>query len=156
MLQIIDQKWREHLYEMDYLQEGIHLRAMGQKDPLVEWQREGYDMFGQMMHSIAQDFVRYVMHAEVTVAQQPGSDAAVSNVRYSAPDDPSSGSSGMQAAARAEAAANAEIDTGVEPGIAPDEPAPNIPVKKTDWEKTPRNAPCPCGSGKKFKMCHGR
>ena len=53
MLRIIDQKWREHLYEMDYLQEGIHLRAMGQKDPLVEWQREGFDMFGQMMHAIA-------------------------------------------------------------------------------------------------------
>ena len=71
MLQIIDQKWREHLYEMDYLQEGIHLRAMGQKDPLVEWQREGFDMFGQMMHGIAQDFVKYVMHAQVTVTQQP-------------------------------------------------------------------------------------
>jgi preprotein translocase subunit SecA len=157
MLQIIDQKWREHLYEMDYLQEGIHLRAMGQKDPLVEWQREGYDMFGQMMHSIAQDFVRYVMHAQVTVAQQPSSgDGGVSNVRYSAPDDPSSAGSNMQAAARAEAAANPEIDTGVAPGIVPDEPVPNVPVKKTEWEKTPRNAPCPCGSGKKFKMCHGR
>jgi len=65
MLRIIDQRWREHLEEMDYLQEGINLRAMGQKDPLTEWQREGYDMFGSLMKGIAQDFVKYVMHVEV-------------------------------------------------------------------------------------------
>ncbi len=67
MLSILDQRWREHLYEMDYLQEGINLRAMGQKDPLSEWQREGYDMFGQMIDAISDDFVRYVMHLEVVV-----------------------------------------------------------------------------------------
>ena len=65
MLNILDQHWREHLYEMDYLREGIGLRAMGQRDPLTEWQREGFDMFLQMMKSVAQDFVRYVMHADV-------------------------------------------------------------------------------------------
>src|SRR4029450_10623557 len=65
MLKIIDTKWREHLYEMDYLQEGINLRAMGQKDPLTEWQREGYEMFGMMMKGIAQDLVKYVMHVQV-------------------------------------------------------------------------------------------
>ena len=64
-----DQRWREHLYEIDYLQEGINLRAMGQKDPLVEWQREGFEMFGGMMKGIAQDFVRYVMHVQVAVQQ---------------------------------------------------------------------------------------
>src|SRR5690606_21063217 len=69
MLRIIDQRWREHLYEMDYLQEGINLRAMGQKDPLVEWQREGFEMFGEMMKGIARDFVRYVMHVQVVVNQ---------------------------------------------------------------------------------------
>ena len=67
MLKIIDTKWREHLYEMDYLQEGINLRAMGQKDPLTEWQREGYEMFGMMMKGIAQDLVKYVMHVQVNV-----------------------------------------------------------------------------------------
>ena len=76
MLRIIDQRWREHLYEMDYLQEGINLRAMGQKDPLVEWQREGFEMFGQMMKGIAQDFVRYVMHVQVVQEQQPPSRGA--------------------------------------------------------------------------------
>ncbi len=65
MLRIIDQRWREHLEEMDYLKEGINLRAMGQKDPLIEWQREGFEMFGGMMKGIAQDFVRYVMHVQV-------------------------------------------------------------------------------------------
>ena len=56
---------------MDYLQEGIHLRAMGQKDPLVEWQREGFEMFGQMMDRSPQDFVKYVMHVQVGQAEQP-------------------------------------------------------------------------------------
>ena len=72
MMKIIDQKWREHLEEMDYLREGIDLRAMGQKDPLTEWQREGYAMFEAMMGGVAQDFVRYAMQVQVNVVQ-PGS-----------------------------------------------------------------------------------
>src|SRR5581483_6008880 len=149
MLQIIDTKWREHLYEMDYLQEGIHLRAMGQKDPLVEWQREGFDMFGQMMHGIAQDFVKYVMHAQVTVAQQQAQAGppAVSNMSYSAPEDPSTAGSTLAAAAAVPAPGQGE-----QPAPAAPEDVVNVPVVKTEWEKTPRNAPCPCGSGKKFKM----
>ena len=70
MLRIIDQRWREHLYEMDYLMEGINLRAMGQQDPLVAWQQDGFKMFGEMMHGIAQDFVRYVMHVQVVQQDQ--------------------------------------------------------------------------------------
>jgi preprotein translocase subunit SecA len=151
MLRIIDQKWREHLYEMDYLQEGINLRAMGQKDPLVEWQRDGFEMFGAMMQGSATDFVKYVMHAQVTVAQPKlDTPTPIGNLRYTAPTDPSEAPSTMQAAARAQAAA--------EGTTAPEEVAEevvNTPVVKTDWDKTPRNAPCPCGSGKKFKMCHG-
>jgi preprotein translocase subunit SecA len=155
MLRIIDQKWREHLYEMDYLQEGINLRAMGQKDPLVEWQREGYEMFGAMMQGIAQDFVKYVMHAQVTVAEQPQAEPAVRDMTYTAPADPSEAGSGMAAAARAQAAIDAE--SGGEPpeAVAPEE-VTQKPVVKSEWDKTPRNAPCPCGSGKKFKLCHGR
>src|SRR5947199_7054618 len=86
MMSIIDQRWREHLYEMDYLQEGINLRAMGQRDPLVEWQRDGYEMFTMMMDAIAEDFVKYVMHLDVVVEADEG--PAVSNVQYSAPEDP--------------------------------------------------------------------
>ncbi|MEY3588508.1 MAG: preprotein translocase SecA subunit, partial [Actinomycetota bacterium] len=89
MLSIIDQRWREHLDEMDYLQEGINLRAMGQKDPLTEWQREGYEMFGQMMTGIAQDFVRYVMHVQVVTEEQPA--VRVQNVQESSSDDVQTG-----------------------------------------------------------------
>ncbi len=151
MLRIIDQKWREHLYEMDYLQEGINLRAMGQKDPLVEWQREGYEMFGAMMQSIATDFVKYVMHAQVTVTTpQLDTPTPVSNLMYTAPVDPSEAPSTMADAARAQAAAEGA------PEPEPVEEATQAPVVKSEWDKTPRNAPCPCGSGKKFKLCHGQ
>ena len=143
MLRIIDQRWREHLYEMDYLQEGIHLRAMGQKDPLVEWQREGFDMFGQMMHGIAQDFVRYVMHVQVVAQEQQAVAAPVQDVRYSAPDESAAGG----------AVSSAPI--GADPAPAADPPTMQ-PIVKSEWDKTPRNAPCPCGSGKKYKLCHGK
>ncbi len=149
MLQIIDQKWREHLYEMDYLQEGINLRAMGQKDPLVEWQREGFEMFGAMMQAVASDFVTYVMHAQISVAQ-PEPEMAVTDMNYSAPADPSEGGTSMVAAAQLEAAAN-----GVELDV-PIEAPTQTPVVRSEWDRTPRNAPCPCGSGKKFKLCHGK
>jgi preprotein translocase subunit SecA len=84
MLRIIDQRWREHLEEMDYLQEGINLRAMGQKDPLTEWQREGFEMFGTLMKGIAQDFVKYVMHVQVVKNESPV--LQVSNLQESAFD----------------------------------------------------------------------
>jgi preprotein translocase subunit SecA len=153
MLRIVDLRWREHLEEMDYLQEGINLRAMGQKDPLVEWQREGFSMFGQLMAGIAQDFVRYIMHVEV-VAQE-AEPAPVANVQYSAPDTSASGTAGFQAAASAAVAAGE-----LEPEVLEAAPveSTNRPMVKdaADWSTTPRNAPCPCGSGKKYKLCHGR
>ncbi len=156
MLRIIDQRWREHLYEMDYLRQGIGLRAMGQKDPLSEYQREGFDMFGEMMHSVAQDFVKHVMHAQVVAAQPATEPAPVADVRYSAPADPSE-TSGLAAAAAVPAgAAAAGGAPGGAPGGGAGEPVPQAPVVKSEWDKTPRNAPCPCGSGKKFKLCHGR
>ncbi len=152
MLRVIDQRWREHLQEMDYLQEGINLRAMGQKDPLVEWQREGFEMFGQMMKGIATDFARYVMHVQVQVAQ-PLAAAPLQNVQYSAPDEVPG--AGVQAAAAA-AAASGELDP--EAAAAADAaPVTQAPVVKDGvYDKVGRNEPCPCGSGKKFKLCHGR
>jgi preprotein translocase subunit SecA len=152
MLRIIDQKWREHLYEMDYLQGGINLRAMGQKDPLIEWQRDGFAMFSEMMRSISQDFVKYVMHVQVAV-KQPTEEPAVRDVTYSAPQDPSASS--VKAAAAVGAGAAPNVMGGA--AAAPEESGPvvNTPVVKSEWDKTPRNAPCPCGSGKKYKLCHG-
>jgi preprotein translocase subunit SecA len=151
MLRIIDQRWREHLDEMDYLQEGINLRAMGQKDPLTEWQREGFEMFGQMMKGIAQDFVKYVMHVQVVRQEAPA--PVVQNVQQSSSDDLPQGG-GFAAAAQAAAAAG-EIDPAVAATAAAPAPTKQQTVVKDEWSKTPRNAPCPCGSGKKFKQCHG-
>ncbi len=148
MLQIIDSRWRDHLYEMDYLQEGIHLRGLGQKDPLVEWQSEGYSMFGELMDAIADDYVKYVMRVQVVI-EEPKSPLD-REMEYSAPEDPMS-SDTLAMAARLQAA-----QTGQAPAPEALEEAPvNTPVVKSEWDKTPRNAPCPCGSGRKFKQCHG-
>ena len=149
MLSVIDQKWREHLYEMDYLQEGINLRAMGQKDPLVEWQREGFDMFEAMMGGVEDDFVRYVFHLQVVKEEAPRQPAR--NLRYSAPEDPVQGSQALRTAGAAEAAAHG---TATAVADAPDEEIVQAPVRV---DKVPgRNEPCYCGSGKKYKFCHGR
>ena len=150
MLRIIDQRWREHLEEMDYLQEGINLRAMGQKDPLVEWQREGFQMFGAMMAGIARDFVRYVMNVQVTQPDEPQLTPKVLNMQQT-----SSESSNESGFASARAAAVAEESGAPAPTAAPPPAAKQQTVVKDAFEKTPRNAPCPCGSGSKFKNCHG-
>ncbi|MBM3694269.1 MAG: preprotein translocase subunit SecA, partial [Actinobacteria bacterium] len=150
MLSIIDQHWREHLYEMDYLREGINLRAMGQRDPLTEWQREGFDMFEAMMGGIEDDFVRYVSHLEVVAEPEP--EPVVRNLRYSAAEEPVTGSGALRAVAAAESAA--EWGGGATTAVAERDDVASTPVRV---DKTPgRNEPCSCGSGKKYKLCHGR
>ena len=147
MLRIIDQRWREHLQAMDNLRDGINLRAMGQKDPLNEWQREGYEFFGEMMAGIAQDFVTYLMRIQVTIERPENRpEPAVRDVEYSAAEDPVQGSSGM---ARGAARGGGGTPQAVEEPV-------NEPTVKSEWDKTGRNEPCPCGSGKKYKLCHGR
>ena len=238
MLNVLDQHWREHLYEMDYLREGIGLRAMGQRDPLTEWQREGYDMFAQMMRSVAEDFVRIVMRTEVrqqlsaepvravapagrtSADAQPGAGAGaapeaegapvaadrrptgqpaaaragsraararpagvgssgVTNVSYTSSEGarPAAGATGggggappRQAAAgrgtqvaatgpsRVTAAgpkSRAQRTAEALGGGAPDRPANQGQAARPE-DKVGRNEPCPCGSGRKFKLCHGR
>ena len=138
---------------MDYLKEGINLRAMGQKDPLVEWQREGYEMFGLMMKGIAQDFVRYVMHVKVVENETPAPtlEPKVMNLQTLSSDN-APASTGFDRAA-AQAIADGDLDV---PAVAqPVQTAKPATVVKSAFEQTPRNAPCPCGSGKKFKLCHG-
>jgi preprotein translocase subunit SecA len=152
MLSVIDQHWREHLYEMDYLREGINLRAMGQKDPLAEWQREGFDMFSAMMGGIQDNFVRYVSHLQVVTEEQR---ATPKNLQYTASEDPVQGSQGLQAAAATMPAEEMAL-AGGGPAPAP-VPAADVPMEPVKVDKTPgRNEPCHCGSGKKFKHCHGR
>jgi preprotein translocase subunit SecA len=153
MLRVIDTHWREHLLEMDHLQDGIHLRAMGQKDPLVEWQQDGFAMFGQMVDAISSDFVKYVMHLQVVREEQaPSIDEEARNVQTSGPD------STAGAAASRMAAGMPVEDLGPEAGPAPipNQPSVNTPVVKGDEERIGRNDPCYCGSGKKYKLCHGR
>jgi preprotein translocase subunit SecA len=172
MLQLIDQKWREHLSEMDYLREGINLRAMGQQDPLVAWQRDGYEMFGQMMSSIDDDYVKIVMHAQVQLLEQvqPEDGAALAGAQYTAADDPVEGSSGFQRTLAAGPAPGEEVvfapenGSATAPGDGAAVAAAPVPadviqqpkVKASDFDRAGRNDPCPCGSGKKFKFCHGR
>jgi preprotein translocase subunit SecA len=149
MLQIIDQRWREHLAEMDYLREGINLRAMGQQDPLVAWQREGYDMFGKLIGSIDDDYVKYVMHVDVVQEPAPVAEPDLSRATYEAAEDPVQGQAAVQQAAAVQAVAS-----GDDPPPMADLPS-MAPVQKAEHEKLGRNDPCYCGSGKKFKHCHG-
>ena len=161
MLRVLDTRWREHLYEMDYLQEGIHLRAMGQRDPLTEWQREGYAMFEAMMGAIDDDFAKYVMHLQV-VREEPQALPDVSNFKYTAPSDQPGGAvpnivaQSSQPQPQLEPQPDVEIQNG--PAL-PQQPDPNAtmtPIVKSAEEKIGRNDPCHCGSGKKYKHCHGR
>lgn len=123
LLSVLDRKWREHLYEMDYLQEGIGLRAMAQRDPLVEYQNEGFELFSAMMDAIKEEIAGYLFNIEVTIEESSneisgkglGEPSAPPQLQYSSPDE--SGS---------------ESTTGIS-----------------------RNALCPCGSGRKYKRCHG-
>jgi len=122
LLSIIDNRWREHLYEMDYLQEGIGLRAYGQRDPLVEYQREAFEMFNEMKDAIREDFVSYIYRVELLRQDEPARPRP-QRVHLSHGDEAQGGPSGGAAV--------------------------------TVSDKIPRNAPCPCGSGRKYKKCHG-
>jgi len=121
LLSVIDNKWREHLHDMDYLEEGIHLRAYGQRDPLVEYQNEAHGMFESMKASIVEEFVRYIYRVELVRQDEPARPR---------PQRLVSGRSRQEALTAPAAGQLAST-------------------------KIPRNAPCPCGSGKKYKKCHG-
>jgi preprotein translocase subunit SecA len=160
MLQIIDSRWREHLSEMDYLRDGINLRAMGQKDPLVEWQTDGFEFFGQMMGAINSDYLRYVMHVDVAPEQIAQPEVQLDQASFAAPEDNAvQGAAAIQQAAvgfDAGEAFAATASQGAGDGVrAEDIPQAVQQVVRSDAEKTGRNDPCWCGSGKKFKHCHG-
>jgi preprotein translocase subunit SecA len=140
LLSVIDNRWREHLYEMDYLQEGIGLRAMAQRDPLVEYQREGFDMFQEMQDTIKEDFARYMFHVEA-VRSEERRPARVREERRQIP-----------MAQFAAAPPEVEVDGRAHPPGDSEE----VVIEQARSDKVPRNAPCPCGSGKKYKLCHGR
>jgi preprotein translocase subunit SecA len=165
MLQIIDQRWQDHLAEMDYLREGINLRAMGNQDPLVAYQREGFAIFGKLMEGIDDDYLRYVFHVQVLAEPAPEPDLDRAN--YIAADDPVQGDGAISAAFAAASPAEMEqvaASAGLPGGnstqggvtnLMADDGETQLPIVKSDREKIGRNDPCYCGSGKKFKLCHG-
>ncbi|MFN8110650.1 MAG: preprotein translocase subunit SecA [Thermoleophilia bacterium] len=147
LLQLVDVHWREHLYSMDYLREGIHLRAMAQKDPLSEYRLEGHGMFDETMSLIRDDFVRYMFHIEATPSPELES-SQPQHVDYTYEDEPVHGFHADQAAGIV-MEQEADLDE-------PDEVAPPVEQRiVSEEERIGRNDPCWCGSGKKYKKCHG-
>jgi len=136
MLQTLDSQWRDHLANLDHLRQGIHLRGYAQKNPKQEYKRESFELFSDMLDRIKQDVVKVVLTVQVRTEEdvQAVEEApAVSNVRYQ----------------------HADYDEALGAATADDAPAPAAPFVRSG-EKVGRNDPCPCGSGKKYKQCHGR
>jgi preprotein translocase subunit SecA len=154
MLRVIDTRWMDHLLEMDYLREGIGLRAMGQRDPLVEYKGEAYEMFSTLVATINQDFLRTILHIEVVEETAPV--VPVQNaVSYSAPSEQSI-FTGVQQAAEAGISDPSPEQIAQASAAAGGAKAATVVKDKADpWANVGRNDPCPCGSGVKYKKCHG-
>ncbi len=174
LLAVIDRKWREHLYEMDYLQEGVGLRAYAQRDPLVEYQREGFDMFAQMMEGIKEEAVGFLFNLEVQVEQAPaepsspgvplpdgeshvevrakglGQRQQPQRVQYTSPTIDGAAGAGAPQVQQAPA-----LGIGNANGDGARKPSPRSGGRGAVAAPASRNSPCPCGSGKKYKRCHG-
>ncbi len=163
LLQIIDNRWREHLYEMDYLREGIHLRGFAQIDPLVAYKNEGFTMFQELMASIWEEFARVIFHVEVNIEPAQAQQMFAEDERRRGGDVQYSGAAGEarpSAIGEAQAQAGAVVTaSGAASGTAATagngQSVNPATVVKSDDEKIGRNDPCWCGSGKKYKKCHG-
>jgi preprotein translocase subunit SecA len=146
VLSVLDRKWREHLYEMDYLQEGIGLRAMAQRDPLVEYQKEGFDLFSAMMDAIKEESVGFLFNVDVEIEEGEN--------EYE-DEAPEVVAKGLEAGRRSQANLQYSAPTlDDEAGV---EVHGETVAKIVDEEfgEVSKNQPCPCGSGKKYKRCHG-
>lgn len=178
MLQIIDQHWQDHLAEMDYLREGINLRAMGQQDPLVAWQKDGFEMFGKLMDVIDDDYLRYIMHVEVIT--QPSEAVDFAQAQYLAADNPveelgdilqqlsvgvgtdsntnaqALGTVGFDGAGTGGALDGRTVGNGATRTVGVGAIASGTATRvSASRKKIGRNDPCWCGSNKKYKLCHG-
>jgi preprotein translocase subunit SecA len=174
LLEIIDQRWREHLYDMDYLREGIHLRGFAQIDPLVAYKNEAYTLFADLIQTIWSDFTRMIFRVEVEVqspegavppehsSHAPGASASstrAGSVSYTGGGQDQPSALAMAAASASPAGAAAAAEQGVAGEQAAEQAAPAEPVEQRrvdEREQIGRNDPCWCGSGKKYKKCHGR
>ncbi|HEX5988942.1 MAG TPA: preprotein translocase subunit SecA [Solirubrobacterales bacterium] len=157
LLQVIDNRWREHLFDMDYLREGIHLRGFAQIDPLVAYKNEGYAMFEELMHSIWDEFSKLVYRAEIEIqpdqaAVAAGNGGGETALAYSG------GTAENQPSALREVVATsgaAPSDVAAAGAASPGNGEVVETVVKDEKENIGRNDPCWCGSGKKYKKCHG-
>jgi preprotein translocase subunit SecA len=159
MLRIIDTRWMAHLQEMDYLKEGIGLRAMGQRDPLVEYKNEAYDTFAGLVQSVNEDFLRTIMHIQVVIEPEAEPSPVLRNVNYSSPSESTifTGTSpiAQAAAATGEGPTQEQIAAASAAAGGGSKAATVVKDKSDPWTDVGRNDPCPCGSGKKYKKCHG-
>jgi preprotein translocase subunit SecA len=172
LLQVLDQIWKEHLLALDHLRQGIGLRAYAQKDPLNEYKREAFNLFGEMLANLRETVTTVLCHMEISMASEDdlaphGSGGEMHESRA----DPAFATAdangrGMHPAAEAGAmmrGAGRAIPAGADPTDVPSgwrlhEPLGRWidPKDPESWGKVPRNAACPCGSGRKFKHCHGK
>jgi preprotein translocase subunit SecA len=162
MLRVIDTRWMNYLQEMDYLKTGIGLRGFGQRDPLVEYKTEAYAAFNELVNTMYEDFLRTILRIELARAPQAEAPSALSNAKFSGPAEVD-GDQGANSTLRSQAR-RAPVQQGARAsqGGQPPQAAPDKPhTYRKDEDPDPyvgvgRNDPCPCGSGKKFKNCHGR
>jgi len=165
LLQIIDERWREHLFDMDYLREGIHLRGFAQLDPLVAYKNEAFTLFGDLMNSVWADYARMIFNVQVNVEGENGGPAPVPEFAAAGSSTRagrvsySGGRSAVGAGAIAAAAAAGGVQEAAQGNggeAMAEEAVPVIEQRVVDSEhQVGRNDPCWCGSGKKFKKCHG-
>ena len=141
LLQILDQAWKEHLLQLDHLRQGISLRAYAQRDPLNEYKREAFNMFEQMLLDLRERVTSVLSHVQLRFSNEEEAEQALEPQRptrtQETREDPAFASGGAAAVALSQRSTTVD---------------PNDPAT---WAATPRNAPCPCGSGKKYKHCHG-
>ncbi len=142
LLQILDHLWKEHLLHLDHLRQGIHLRGYGQRDPLNEYKREAFTLFEAMLTNLRQTVTQVLCHLEIRMQPQQAQvaeSAEAEPLAATGTDDPRPARPLRPPRPRVAASGGAATAAGSE-----------------EWGKVPRNAPCPCGSGKKYKHCHGR
>jgi len=151
LLQLLDQIWKDHLLSLDHLRQGINLRAYAQRDPLNEYKREAFELFSGMLVNLRQQVTSVLSHVELRVPQPAFAEALAAPEEAMAEAPRATGTTGRPLPGRARAPRRTPFGNGADGGDQPGAAAPRPP-----WAGTPRNAPCPCGSGRKFKHCHGR
>ncbi|MDP3919658.1 MAG: preprotein translocase subunit SecA [Candidatus Omnitrophota bacterium] len=149
LLQMIDSKWKDHLYNLDNLKEGIGLRAYGQRDPLIEYKREAFIMFDAMVDTIKEEAIELLFRVQVVREEKVASAVSDSHTQFLHPESQGMGSIPQPASAAQQAGLGSRMSTAGRPQREETEPV------RRQAPKVGRNDPCPCGSGKKYKKCHG-